>query len=206
MKTYLLILSTLLVVATLPIAIVACGQQSDAQLRDFVNAQVKMRPESEIQDIYKLLYQGVFGVGHLITSEQEAFQTLSEEMRALGEPVPGEPLVESCLPDGSMLRVNLRPFRTKGLDPRLLVAAMMETVKKVKAERVRFEALWSDVGDLIEAREIDLDVDEYQAFTRDVQEQQFPVVSHSTAYKKAYRPAYRVVLKTAFDLYFPTIP
>jgi hypothetical protein len=63
-----------------------------------------------VQDIYKCLHQGAFGVGHIIDNAHSFRDRLIDEiMRAQG--VYAEPLLERVSPNGQVFRVNLRPFR-----------------------------------------------------------------------------------------------
>jgi hypothetical protein len=179
-----------------------CSGSSDAGLREFIQTYLKNHPKAEVQDIYKLMYQGVFGVGHLIKSEREAMDYLAQEMASMST-LEGEPLTEPCIPDGSMLRVNLRPFKAAGMDSKALLGAMMETAGKNKGTAAQFAALWSRVGGLIDDGAFkELDIDEYDALTNDLEEQNWPAVHHSESYSAAYKPAYRVISKEAFEKYF----
>jgi hypothetical protein len=196
--------SRIAVIIALTVLVVAggCGDKPRPDLRGFLTDYVKKYPKSELTDIYKLLYQGVYGVGHLIKSEKEAMGYLTEEMNTMA-PLSGEALTESCRPDGAMIRVNLRPFKAAGLDPGLLLRAMLETAGNTKGTADEFSALWNEVGNLLEDGGLPFDIDEFNAMTDDLQEQGWPAVHHSDEYSKAYKPAYRVVTAESFKRYFP---
>ena len=74
-------------------------------------------------DFYKLLFQGVFGVGHIMGSA--AWNWLRKETESVDlEGHPEEPLLEGVSADGSMVRVNLRPYLKRGLPLEDLFEAM----------------------------------------------------------------------------------
>ena len=171
-------------------------QQSSA-LADFLNSELRKRPLSDVQDIYKLLYQGSFGVGHLIASGENARNYLDEELQGL-EPASDETLLEPCNREQSILRVNLRPFLAKNMAPSRLVDVMMESVAMLQPDTAAFVRLWSDVGTLIERGIVPLDHAAYAHFTADIARAGYPAVHHSTAYARAYKPAYRVVLTVPY--------
>ena len=48
--------------------------------RNIIDHQFALYPEMTIQDLYKLVYQGVMGSGHAISSEESAGNWLREEI------------------------------------------------------------------------------------------------------------------------------
>ena len=80
----------------------------------------------EPRDLYKLLYQGVRGPEHIIASPKDFTERLVEEWDKL-DLAENDPLWESIRPDGSLLRLNLRPFKARGGHLDGLVAACLET-------------------------------------------------------------------------------
>ncbi len=192
----------------------ACSMNPDS-LESFLAASVRARPEMEVQDLYKLLYQGHFGIGHLIASRDAASEYLFREMGAISaqppnplipasaEAQPPDPLLESCSPDGKMVRVNLRPFGRLFLDPEKLLDAMMETARLTAADTASFRAEWEKVGIFIRKGALHFETAAYDALSRDMREAGFPAVHHSQKYSQRYHPAYRVVLREQFVRCFP---
>lgn len=99
-----------------------------------IRRHLDRRPHMRATDIYKLLYQGVFGVGHLLG--ESARQRLEAEARTLNlDDHFEEPLIEEVSADGAMLRVNLRPFLRRRLQLDGLFSAMLESRTR-KAKRM----------------------------------------------------------------------
>jgi hypothetical protein len=184
------------------LTLLSCAGSSESSLRAVVLRELSSHPEARLQDIYKLLFQGEFGVGHIIASRDMAASYLEEEIRTMPG-LPGEPLTEPCAADGSMLRVNLRPFTARKLPRSLLIDAMMETAAEVHADTLRFEKNWLRVRALVEGGKLPFALTEFDAFTRGIKEKNYPYVHHSDAYGNRYQPAYRVVLQRVFSKYFP---
>ncbi len=178
------------------------AQCPDPGLRDFLNSHLQARPAMDAQDAYKLLYQGGFGVGHLITDTTRALDFLEREIAGMDRGVE-DPLIEYCDPAGMMLRVNLRPFAKLGMSPRLLLEAMLESVKRIAADTAAFTELWDGVGALIEAGAIPLDSNDYRAITDLARRRNWPAMHHSTPYRERYKPAYRVLLTAVARERFP---
>ena len=174
----------------------AC-ERSGATRERFFLAAVRNRPGLEIQDLYKLLYQGRFGIGHLIPSREAARRYLLDEIATLpqGE---DEPLLEPCSPDGRMVRVNLRPFVRRGLDPEKLLGAMLKSLLAAPPDTAAFQRDWEAAGALLRAGRLPLDAAAFAAFTREVSQARYPALHHSASYSARYHPAYRVVVRDIF--------
>jgi hypothetical protein len=172
-----------------------------SELLAFARAELALHPSAEIGDLYKLLYQGNFGVGHIIRSREAALSYLEEELRGL-EPASAEPLLRPCNQDASMLRVNLRPFLRDSLSTNLLVDAMLLTVRVLRPDSAVFLRSWREIGALIERGSLPFGSDRFRVFTDSLRREGYPAVHHSAAYTAAYRPAYRVVLRSAYERCF----
>jgi len=163
------------------------------------------------QDIYKLVHQGVFGPGHIIASAAAARRTLEGEMTALkgkdqelkakGQN-PDEELIEPIDPDERLVRVNLRPLigdqfkvqdaRHEMQDTGWLVEALLESARRVKGDpeqmrrRLTAAVRWCRANLPLQAVELARIAVEARAAG-------FPALHHSPTYRRAYRPAYRVI-------------
>lgn len=158
-----------------------------------------MRPLMRATDFYKLIFQGVFGVGHIMGAA--ARRWLDAESEGLNlEEVVDEPLLEDVAADGSMVRVNLRPFLRRGLDLDDLYEAMVES--EVDGSTEEFMEAWSILNGLVEKGEIPVDREELEGLDRELQEEECRPHHHSKAYREAYKPAYRVVSRHALKSFF----
>ena len=105
-----------------------------------IKEHIKKYPCIEATDVYKLLYQGVYGVKHIIS--EKAWDRLIEEADRISlEEYLDEPLIESVSPDEDFIRVNLRPYIRKGLSLRALYNTMRESSKE-KGDTKKFISYW----------------------------------------------------------------
>ncbi|MDR3566392.1 MAG: hypothetical protein P4L43_00030 [Syntrophobacteraceae bacterium] len=168
-----------------------------------------------VQDIYKCLHQGTFGVGHIIDNAQNfRGRLLSEILRA--KSVREEPSLERVSPDGLVLRVNLRPFRALFKDNEQMgCELLLDVCVKSAAITTGFEAdfLLSlesfgelNTGGQLKAGGMVFAFPEYivDGFMREVRTFVsktgfFPVLSHSPTYRSLNEPSYRVVHATVLE-------
>ena len=151
------------------------------EMKSIIRAQKKRRPEMNEEDVVKLAFQGMLGVGHLVSSEEKARERLHEEMSAL-EGDADEPLTEKVSPQ--WFRLNLRAAKAKGLAEediaRMLFLSAGRGTLPFTRENVYNFCVKLDGSDRMEA-----------AARRVLDEKWLP--SHSEGYRAAYRPAYRVL-------------
>lgn len=151
-------------------------------------------------DVYKLLYQGVFGVGHLFG--EDTWHRLEAEARVLRlDEQPEEPLFEGISVDGSMVRVNLRPYLRQGLPLSRLFSAMEESAPE-KGRVEEFLKAWSIFKELVGSGRLMFDDEEIEELNRDLELGGCQPRHHSDAYRRAYAPAYRVVKREVFEQMF----
>lgn len=171
-------------------------------------------PVLRASDVYKLIHQGVFGPGHLVASEQRARAGLKVELQELATRVKGQrarvasqspvkELIEEIDPRGKLVRVNLGPLvasqsRMETAEYRRqnvgwVAEAMVESAARVPGtpEQMR-RRLAAAVGWCRVNLPGEADALGRLAFT--TAESGYPAMHHSLTYRRAYRPAYRVVL------------
>jgi hypothetical protein len=165
-------------------------------LLDHGVVQWRKEPETRVQDAYKWLYHATLGGEHAIENEAGPRAWMEREWVALGPPRKGELSHVPLTPDGRLLRVNLRPYRATGGDKERLLAAFIASARRFRGKKDTFIREWEALGrrlrkgkigkiTLVAWREVD-------GQTRPIG---YPAVHHSPEYERAYRPAYRIVLR-----------
>ena len=145
---------------------------------------------SEPVDVYKFLFQGCCGPEHAVSGDAHA--RLVTEVATLAE-AELEPMEEALPPDGTFVRLHLRPFLARGGSLDELARAFVRSAKAQHGARDRLADGW--------ARVIALAMEELLPFSAEVVREfgatqaalYFPPVRHSPSYVAAYAPAYRVI-------------
>ena len=159
-------------------------QAATEEIKKQLEVQKKRYPRMNEEDIVKFVFQGMLGVGHLISSLSDATERLKAEMDG---PVPDgldeEPLIETISTD--WVRLNLRPAK----------------VRRMTAEKIARELFKSaERGSLFTRQNVyDFCVKEYpteemkKAAEKILDDDYLP--SHSECYRAAYNPSYRVMYR-----------
>ena len=113
----------------------------------------------------------------------------------LGTPVNGpyldcQPVVS---PDGSILRIHLRPFARHGFDHSLLLNAFIQTAREFGGLQKLIEDYKENAVKIARDGKLHIDPEEITGFFEEMKAANYPAVHHSSAFSKHYRPAYRVV-------------
>ncbi len=147
----------------------------------------------EVRDVYKLLYQGIMGLEHLVTSPEDFAARLRAEYESVS-PDAAEPLWEAVRPDEALGRLNLRPFKARRGDVESLVAACLETAERIGGRTEILQAAWITFIESCRAGQWQaFPLAAVLAFTDWLEDQGYPAVHHSARYVELYRPAYRLV-------------
>ncbi|MBD3207397.1 hypothetical protein GF319_13785 [Candidatus Bathyarchaeota archaeon] len=167
------------------------------EFQEFLLSHIKRRPLMEVRDVYKLLYQGVFGVGHIMS--ENAKVRLEEEAHRINlEDHLWEPLFEVANPEGSIVRVNLRPYMRSEGDLDCLYDIMIES-SKIEGEQDKFIELWRKFKKLNIEENLGFNQNEIRLFDESIEQRNIKPHHHTEAYRQAYYPAYRVVDLEIFE-------
>ena len=163
-----------------------------SKVAELVAFHKRTRPEMRARDAYKLLFQGVYGVGHLMGPG--VWDYLQREAKSLDiKDQPGEALMESVSVDGLVVRVNLRPYIAKNYPLIQLMEAMKDS--EIKGKPSDFLEQWDTFAELVWSGQLDFDQAEVDTVNKSLNRDKPQPMHHTQQYRDAYHPAYRVVLK-----------
>lgn len=168
-------------------------------VKRLVEVHQQSRPLMQVQDVYKLLYQAHFGVGHLMADSNAARTYLVSEIENISANGPDEPLVERISTSGEMVRVNLRPFKALNLMPDILVETMAKSASEWQSDTLTFYREWNEFCALVRYGLLNSPIDDVNTWDRRIQTGGIEPVHHSEEYSESYHPAYRVVRRTVFE-------
>ena len=160
-------------------------------MQDVLAEHFARYPYMDPQDAVKLLYQAEFGPEHMITDEKKSLALLEAEMAGLTADAHGEPLYEPI--GNGLCRWNLKPCVEKGIPAADIHRLFLETSRSVKGDKRRFLESLRMLEEMAEGDETPFDALALDVFLIRYRDRKCPAVHHSEGYRRAYRPAYRVV-------------
>lgn len=146
---------------------------SHSQCPEALKAYAVRYPESQPEDLYKLVFQDFYGPGHLLTDSLAAVRYISSEVAEMNDKAYPQymhkidegsfPLYEYTLCDSNFVRVNLILVKRGVIPLEKLVSAVLRSTEGMVTPDHRF------------------------------------VMSHSKAFKAAYDPHYRIIRRDIFE-------
>jgi hypothetical protein len=183
-----------------------CAQTPEASdhwsVLELVEYHQHLRPQLQVQDVYKLLYQANFGVAHILTDTAEVRKYLLDELASIDTTIHGEQLIERISPTDEIVRVNLRPFKRSQLDPEKLVAAMFLSASRTKPDTEGFYHDWNEFSGLVRYGLLEFPIKDLEEWNARVSSGNLEPAHHSKQYTEFYKPAYRVVMRAVFGSTF----
>lgn len=181
-----------------PRALPKSGNPGPLTLHELVRWHLQRYPALRAQDVYKMFYQAAFGPRHLAQDPAEGWRNLQREFRRL-RPNQGEPLVEPIAPDLAVVRVNLRPYKGDGRPLEALWEAVCEAARTITDNPQLFHALWAGFVKAVRAGELPFAEADVEALEDMVRHRGLMPLHHSEEYRRAHRPAYRVLTSPALE-------
>jgi hypothetical protein len=168
-------------------------QVDPGSLLTLLEQHLSWYPLMEPPDIYKLLYQGMMGSEHLLTSQEQYTQSLYSEYEQL-QPDASQRLLETVRPDGALFRLNLRPFKSRQLGLSVLTLPLLETAHHPFGTMADLSAVWAALVRLCQQGRIShYDPNLIHQFSHWLEAMNYPSVHHSELYRLTYQPAYRLI-------------
>lgn len=162
-------------------------------------------PLMQLDDVYKLLQQSALGAGHALDQEQVLRAHFDEEIASMGSG-PEEAIADTISPDGRLARIHLRAYLEAGHGADALFEAFVQTARQYPPNPDKLARFCGCVADLAAAGGIAFDQAEVARYFEDIAQRGYPIVRHSAAFRKAYKPAYRVVCLDYLPAVEPTSP
>ena len=143
------------------------------------------------RDVYKLIYQAVFGPEHSLDNVRAALECLYLEVLHLPDTPVTVPLLEPLSP--LLCRVNLQPFVQQGGSVRALWQRFRQTVHEYQPGTLAdLDRLWKFFLATTWAQRYDAAY--LEQFWQQMATANFAPAHHSRQYAEANAPHYRVVL------------
>jgi len=173
-------------------------------IRNLIAAHLTRYPKLDIVDVYKLLHQGVFGPGHAIKYPKQTREWLERESELAVAAVTdaASPMLESVHPEGSVVRLHLRPYLTARGDLNKLLNAFIDSSKAVEGKPEMLADWWGQFEQMTQpggAFAGRFDLRTLALITRARIAENWAACHHSPVFNFEYKPYYRVLSRDLAD-------
>jgi len=174
---------------------------SAQDIQGFVTKQMQTYPKSRLLDIYKSCFQDYMGAEHLVSDKQRVKAYLDEELQttSLDDLMPW--YYEACGVNGQYVRVSIRAIKENLITEDVLLDAFTRSTNSDMRPTVEFwRDRWHKIVGTIDQMELNLpNYQQDRAFIDSILSVGKYAISHSSEYREAYRPHYRIVEKSIFE-------
>ncbi|MBR1683911.1 MAG: hypothetical protein IJ708_02150 [Clostridia bacterium] len=163
-------------------------------LKSILGLHALRYPLMQPVDAVKLLYQRNFGGGHLVNDPGSSLERIVRELETMED--TGE---EAVIPLGNgMVRVPLGCIRAGKLTAENLNALFVRSSEIYRGDNASFLHELGTLAEETKKGRMPFDVQALQTYLDAYAANHYPMVSHSSSYRAAYHPAYRVILEKLF--------
>lgn len=174
--------------------------RSQTEILNLLAGHIHRYPKMEVNDAYKLLYQGTMGIEHVMI-DAVSFESRLREEFDLTQASEKIPLWENLRPDGEIVRLNLAPYKFRGGDAGGLSTLCLWTASSFKGNLDNLKESWETFSKLCQdGRLRKFDAEKLTQLDEWLIRHDFPPVHHSDSYREAYLPAYRVIRREFLNL------
>lgn len=156
-------------------------------------------PAATLQDIYKSFFQDKFGPEHIISDTIAAKKYLLSELNR--NDVDSVVVLEPTGIKGNYIRVGLGVIKSGEVDVSAFLSAFIRSANVADKSVVeQWAGEWAEAVEVID--EMNLNLDNYEVDKEaisDVLQQGRYVMHHSSRYRDAYNPHYRIIAKDIFE-------
>ncbi len=175
----------------------SCANNDTVKIKNAVNVQMSLYPESRLQDLYKAFFQAEFGPEHAIADTASAGRYLDSELMI---PDSSAVMYEPIGADSAFFRVHLCAVQSGRISRNELFDAFISGARKVEADEIAAWAeKWRKIEGVIASMNLKLPGYESDRITIDslLNTGQY-ALHHSPQFRDKYDPHYRIVRKDLF--------
>ena len=156
--------------------------------RALLTEHYKRYPQMQISDIFKFIFQSSFGCEHMVASEELAINNIKREY---AEMITERALLVEKL-DGDYSRVDLS-YLDKGLSAEALgkLFCLSANIERDGAEKLAKKLMAA--RSLVSEGVLPFALEDFEKELSRWSSDGYPAVHHSDSFRKAYKPAYRVI-------------
>lgn len=162
-----------------------------AEIIEILSAHAKKYPLMQPSDALKLIYQGEFGGGHLIKDAAASLDRIMSEYEGTAHD-GNMPLCEDI--GFGMVRLNFAALDTRRLSLDELNRIFVRSSEMRRGSMASFYGKLDELMSGFDGIGFSFGNDELADYIRGYKAAGCPAVSHSEEYRRAYKPAYRVIL------------
>ncbi|MDP8211524.1 MAG: hypothetical protein RAO94_02960 [Candidatus Stygibacter australis] len=167
------------------------------KINNLIHRELKIFPQAQLVDIYKLFHQDYFGPGHFIADKERIISYLTAELNNIS-PSDDKPENQDIACFNNFVRVDIR-WISQGILTVDELAEMFWKSSCVKLDQpIAWDVHWQQVSEIIFKEYPDYNLDNAEQISTYAQQEK--ALHHSEIYRLFYHPHYRIISKEFWSL------
>ena len=184
----------------LPLLLLLSVSISAQDTKTFVSRQMAKYPKSHLLDLYKSCFQDYMGAEHLVSDREQVKAYLDEELATTDIDDLLEWFYEPCGINGRYVRVSLRTVKEGLVTEDMILDAFVRSANLRRPSVKSWSRKWHKIIGTIDKMNLNLpDYDREKQFIDSMLSVGKYAISHSSDYREAYHPHYRIVERRIFE-------
>lgn len=184
------------------IAISCPVEAQENSRRDSIEAGIKRimtaYPKATLQDIYKSFFQDNYGPGHLM-GDTAAAAYVRRELGSFDLASGSD--YEATGSESNFVRVNLQVVKDGRVPLDTFLDAFMRSARQFQVPPIeQWSRKWEEICEVVEDMDLKLpgQAEDSERILKQLSEGD-PTIHHSLIYETAYKPHYRIILRSIFE-------
>ena len=184
----------------LPLFLLLSLSISAQDTKTFVSRQMAQYPKSHVLDLYKSCFQDYMGAEHLVSDRERVKAYLDEELTTADIDDLPEWYYEPCGIKGRYVRVSLRAVKEGLITEDMLLDAFIRSANVKRPSVKSWRRKWHKIISTIDKMNLNVpNYDREKQFVDSILSVGKYAISHSSDYREAYHPHYRIVERSIFE-------
>lgn len=169
--------------------------------RQVLTDYMRRFPQAQLQDVYKLCFQDIYGPGHIIKDSASCAGYITREMEQVDTLDTRYPDYEYAGIDGNFVRVNIKILKQHRFDLGRFVQLLMQSASQVNPMPLYdWRGQWQRIQNQLRTIQPQpLNFDDDAARLDSLFNRGEYVFHHSTRFNQTYAPHYRLIRRDLFE-------
>ena len=189
----------LITLSLIALLLTSCTDTKNEQIRVAVENQLKMYPESTLQDLYKNFFQDYFGPGHIVSDTTSAGAYLDSELASFDHATGA--YYEPTGYNKTFYRVNLSIIKEGFISRDAFFDAFIRSVRDIQIITPEtWKKEWKYIDSVVQTMNLPLaNYAQEREHIFSLLEQGKYVMHHSEQFSMHYNPHYRIIERKIFQ-------
>jgi len=181
--------------------------KQNRSLLSLINQEKQLHPQARLHDYYKLIFQAIYGPGHIIDNRESAYYYLKQELEQNDsfdeiniQDISWTAFIPDCgckisITPQDYCRVSLKLIKVNYISLKEYLDLFLKSAdNQIKYDKNHWCKIWDSISIILKELMIDNYATDLELISNNLLINK-PIARHSEIYRKTYQPHYRLIRK-----------